>query len=229
MINATQEEIQKRFENIKKNKTFTRIINKYNLNKKKVLDIGCSYGEFLVLMGSESVGLNSTQEEKDYADKIGLKMIKGNAELVDEVVQEKFEVLWANNLFEHILSPHAFLIRLKKISHSDTKLILGVPVVPRIHSLLKLNLFRGSLASLHINFFTKKSLELTAEFAGWKKIESRPFKFENKFLDNLFSFIAPHIYLILENDSSWKYAEKKVHEWESEEMYQKYLKMLGNI
>ena len=47
------------------------LITDYNIahaKEKKVLDIGCSYGEFLVLMGQNSVGLTSTQEEVKYGE-----------------------------------------------------------------------------------------------------------------------------------------------------------------
>jgi 2-polyprenyl-3-methyl-5-hydroxy-6-metoxy-1,4-benzoquinol methylase len=60
-------------------------------------------------------------------------MIKGNVETLDELkIEERFEGIWSNNLFEHLLSPHAFLIRLKTMVRPDTRLVLGVPVLPRI-------------------------------------------------------------------------------------------------
>ena len=84
------DKIKERFENVKSSKTYKKIIEHLSLNHKKVLDIGSSYGEFQILMGTGSAGLNSTQEEVDYSNSINLKCYKGNAELVDEIINEKF-------------------------------------------------------------------------------------------------------------------------------------------
>ncbi|MFH1661891.1 MAG: hypothetical protein ABIA02_02245 [Candidatus Falkowbacteria bacterium] len=57
------------------------------------------------------------------------------------------------------------------------------------------------------------------ERSGWKVKEMRSFIFSNKFLDKLLNFIAPHVYIIAENNISFKYPPKKVKEWEGDEYY----------
>ena len=157
------------FNGSEKSKTFNRIFNNFDLGNKKVLDIGCGNGDFLSFFGKGSLGITTTQEEVNFGRENNLSIILGNAELIDQLnIKKSFSVIWANNLFEHLLSPHSFLIKLKKMAGSDTTLILGVPVVPKLNFLLNINKFRGSLASNHINFFTKKTLQLTVERSGWK-------------------------------------------------------------
>lgn len=214
-------DVKKRFDLVEKSKTFNRILNKFDLKNKKVFDIGCGYGEYLASFGNGSIGITTTQSEIEYGRNNNLNIIKGNAELIDDIkIYENFDVIWANNLFEHILSPHSFLIKLKLISEKDTTLILGVPVIPKIVSLLKLNKFRGALASSHINFFTEKSLKLTVERAGWEIKETRSFVFNNKILDSMFtSVFSPHIYIIATNISDFRYPDKKIKEWEDESYY----------
>jgi SAM-dependent methyltransferase len=210
-----------------KSKTFNKIVNKFDLKNKKVLDIGCGEGDFLAFFGNGSVGITTTQAEVEKGIKKNLNIIFGNAELIDELSLSKdFEVIWANNFFEHILSPHSFLIRLKRISKEKSILILGVPIIPKLNFLLRLNKFRGALASNHINFFDKKTLELTVERAGWKVKGSRSFVFSNIFLDKIFSlFFSPHIYIVAENDMEFKYPEKKIKEWEGDAYYKNLLKL----
>ena len=191
-----------------------------------MLDLGCGSGEYLARFGAGSLGVTTTMAEVDYAKEHGLNVRHGNAELIDAMnLGDNYNVIWANNLFEHILSPHAFLINLKKISTEKTLLILGVPIIPKIVFLLRLNKFRCSLASNHINFFTKESLELTIERAGWRIKNIRPFVSKAPLLDKLFNFIAPHIYIIAQNDLSFRYPEKKIKEWGNEEYYQDLLKI----
>ena len=71
-------------------------------------------------------------------------------------MNEFFDVIWCNNIFEHLLSPHSFLVHLKKFSHKNTILILGTPVIPVLPSLTKLPKFRGALCRAHVNFFNYK-------------------------------------------------------------------------
>jgi SAM-dependent methyltransferase len=215
----------KHSEKVSKSKTFNRILKKFDLKNKKVFDIGCGNGEFLSFFGEGSLGITSTKSEVEYGGKNNLNIVFGNAELVDEIsLSEKFDIIWANNLFEHILSPHAFLIKLKTISDSQTTLILGVPVIPKIYSLLRINKFRGSLASNHINFFTKKTLELTVERAGWDIAKANSFVFGWSFLDKIFTnLFSPHIYIIAKNNVDFKYPEKKIKEWEGEDFYKKFI------
>jgi len=218
--------MESRFSSVKKSKTFKEILNRYNLKSKKVLDIGCGLGQYLVNFGVNSIGLTSTLSEVEYGKNNNINIIKGNAELIDNLDLGTYDVVWANNLIEHILSPHSFLIKLKKVSSNKTILILGVPVFPFFLCLLKIKKFRGSLASNHINFFTKKTLEETVRRAGWKILESRSFFFSNKFFDSLFSIFSPHIYIVAENIINFSYPVKKMNEWKDDDYYSNLLDII---
>ena len=82
--------------------------------------------------------------------------------------------------------------------------------------------FRGTLASNHINFFTRESLTLTVERAGWKIIEARPFVTSIVWLDTFLGFISPHIYVVAANNVSFRYPEKKYKEWHNEADYKEF-------
>lgn len=214
------DDIKIRFSKVKNSKTFNRILNVLNLRNKKVLDIGCGYGEYLSEFGNGSIGITTTDAEVDYGRNNNLNIIKGNIEVYSTLNNLGFfDSIWANNLFEHLLSPHEFLIQLKTIANKDTLLVLGVPVIPKIAFLLNLNKFRGALASNHISFFSRESLKYTVQYAGWKVVSLRPFIFSNKLLDMVASFFAPHLYLIAYNNTDFKYPEKKQKEWRNEDKY----------
>ncbi|PKM91834.1 hypothetical protein CVU82_01345 [Candidatus Falkowbacteria bacterium HGW-Falkowbacteria-1] len=206
---------------IKESKTFNRIVSKYNLDSKKVLDLGCGTGQHLLKFGPDSLGVTITTSEIEDGRNNKLNIVGGNVEFIDNMgLDSDFQIIWANNLIEHLLSPHSFLIKLKTISNKDTLLILGVPVIPKIHSLLKLKKFKGSLAINHVNFFNKKTLEKTVERAGWRIIDSKSFVFANNFLDKIFGLISPHIYIVASNDTGFKYSIKKIKECENDKRYQ---------
>jgi len=223
-------EKQALFNKIDHSITFRNICDLFGLRQKKVLDIGCGHGHYLRHFGKGSVGVTTAQDEVDFGQANKLKIVFGNAEFLAETkFEENFEAFWANNLFEHLLSPHAFLMNLKKLASKDAVVILGVPVVPKIGSLMRLRSWRGPLASNHVNFFTYKTLELTAKYAGWEVLEVRPFIFKNKILDYIIRPIAPHMYIVAKNKPDFKYPPKKMHEWEGDEHYRDLLQITKQI
>lgn len=211
----------KRFKGVEVSRTFRHICEEFGLYHQAVLDIGCGFGQYLKHFGQGSVGVTTAQEEVAFGQEHGLSIVFGNAEYLEETFAGKtFEAFWANNLFEHLLSPHAFLMKLKKIAHERSTLVLGVPVIPKIVSLTHLNRFRGMLASNHINFFTADSLRLTVERAGWQVLAVRPFIFKNAWLDRVVRPIAPHLYVVARNDKNFLYPPKKVGEWKDDRRYE---------
>lgn len=231
MIKLRVMDIQKRFEKTSVSKTFQRIIRSFGLGQKKVLDLGCGFGEYLALFGPGSMGITTNPEEKSFGKEKGLSVILGNIEELEKIeIKGSFDIIWANNFFEHILSPHSFLSKLRNYSQRDTKLILGVPVIPFFSSVLFfVPKFRGALASNHISFFTKKTLLLTVERSGWKIIETRPFIVEFAPLDRLLGVFAPHLYVVACKNESFAYGKKKLQEWNGIQYYEPLLKSTGQL
>ncbi|MEX2027968.1 MAG: class I SAM-dependent methyltransferase, partial [Candidatus Curtissbacteria bacterium] len=82
--------------------SFSNLLELYQLAGKKVLDIGSSEGEFLKHFGTRSVGVTIIPEHVEAARKNGLTVVLGNIEDPTFTLQDKFEAVWANNLFEHM-------------------------------------------------------------------------------------------------------------------------------
>ena len=59
-------EIEKRFKMVNDSRTFKRIADTYNTYDKRVLDMGCGYGEYMQRFGKNSVGITTTQAEVDF-------------------------------------------------------------------------------------------------------------------------------------------------------------------
>lgn len=210
-------------------KTFAYIAKLYELPQKRVLDIGCGYGEYMQRFGATSVGITTRAVEVEYGVLKNRDIRIGNAELLKETLgtNERFDVIWCNNILEHLLSPHSFLVHLKEFSHENTLLVLGTPVIPAVTSLTKLKKFRGAFAIEHVNFFNHKTYRVTAERAGWNVQSLRSFVFRNAFLDQITHIFAPHLYLIAQNDVHYEYHDRKVSEWKEEHYYQDLLRIMG--
>lgn len=197
-------------ERVSKSRTFSHLREVFGLGQKTVLDIGCSEGYYLAHFGSGSLGLTLIEEHIAKAHEQGLRVIKANIEDPGFSLPEKYEVVWANNLFEHMNAPHLFLIKVRELIKPDGMLILGVPLLPHMPFLTKLRKFRGAYAVSHVNFFTRKTLIESVRAGGWIVEEARLFYFKNAFLDNLLDLIIPHVYVIARPDPDFAYAEKRL-------------------
>ena len=204
--------MQKRFDGVSRSKTFQNIVRTFALDKKAVLDIGCSFGEFLVHFGDGSVGISISHEEVAYGKGEGLDIRYGNIEEGELALTEQFDVIFANNIFEHLYSPHDFLNKIKKHLAPNGILILGVPCIPKVVSLIHIRKFRGAFAEQHINFFTRDTLIHTATRAGWIPQMTRGFRFLNPHVDALLNPIYPHFYLVATLDPDFHYTEKRMKE-----------------
>lgn len=203
--------IKRRFSAVARSVTFKNIVDTHELGKKAVLDIGSAYGEHLVHFGPGSTGLTVSPEEVAYGKQQGLDTRLGN---IEEGFNpgKKYDAIFCNNLLEHLLSPHQFLVSARAFLKNDGALILGVPCIPFPSLLMKLKWFRGALATNHINFFTTRTLRLTAERAGWNIHTIRGFHFKAPLLDRMFLSAYPHLYIIATPDPSFTYSEKRKRE-----------------
>lgn len=175
-------------------------LKKYNLNNKKVLDIGSAWGEFLIHFGSGSKGIEVLPESIEFSRAIGLDVSEYNFE--DEWREElgSYDAVWCSNVLEHVVAPHLLLRRFHEALKSDGLIFIRVPIIPSNWLYLKLNKlllgFSGYEAVQHINAFTRRTIEFTIERAGFKIVESNIFfpqnqifnKILNLFLKDIISF-----------------------------------------
>lgn len=191
-------------------RTFSHLIQQFRLEKKAVLDIGCSEGYYLAHFGEGSMGVTIIPEHVAQAHTNGLSVVLGNIEDPDFSLSKKFDVAWANNLFEHMNAPHLFLMKAREFVSEDGVLILGVPVIPWFSFLAYFKKFRGAYAVSHVNFFTRKTLIETVRAGGWTVKEARLFYFGNRIMDSLLNLIAPHIYIIASPAHYFTYPQKRL-------------------
>lgn len=201
---------------MKKNKgagesrTFAHIRTSFALNEKAVLDVGCSEGDYLQYYGKGSMGVTIIEEHVLAAQKKGLNVVLKNVEDPDFTLLVKFDVIWANNLFEHMNAPHLFLFKMREVLKDGGVMILGVPVLPYFTWLTYFKKFRGAYAVSHVNFFTRKTLIETVKAGGWTVKEARSFHSRNRIIDWFLNLIAPHIYVVATPKPDFAYPHKRL-------------------
>ena len=193
-------------------------LRKYMLGSKKVLDVGCSYGHYLIHFGEGSVGLDAIDHYCEFGKAIGLDIRKCNVEVELPVENVSFDAVWCSALLEHVVAPHLLLLRFHKVLKDDGLLFINVPTVPPNIVLEKLiKIAQGHIgykAVEHINAFTKKTLEFTIERAGYKIIEintSRPVNaLLNKITNPILIRCGLSVTVIAKKDPNFRYPEKRV-------------------
>lgn len=191
-------------------------LKKYNLDNKKVLDIGCGYGNYLIHFGINSKGIDANQDCVKFAKSINLEIIKGNIEEKFNFTSE-FDAIWASNILEHVIAPHLLLTRLKNHLTKDGLLFIYCPVYIGIPYLSKIKHFRDYLASEHINFFTKQTLIETIRSAGYRIIETNcAFTYNkniNSILSKIFTSVSPGITIVAKLNNKFKYSDKRIRDF----------------
>jgi SAM-dependent methyltransferase len=190
-------------------------LGKYGLDKKKVLDVGCGFGNHLIHFGEGSVGLDANPKHIEFLKAIGLKNQKINIEENFEI-DELFDTVWCSNILEHLIAPHMFLRKVHYLLENNGLLFVYCPV-KTFWPIDKIGQGKGFLASEHVNFFTKETLKLTIESAGFKILEVNSAFFYNKLLNNLFSKLilgmSPGITVVAVKDSKFNYSQKRIDEF----------------
>ncbi len=121
-------------------------LQKYGLNKKKVLDVGSAWGEFLIHFGPDSKGIEVLPESVKFSKSLGLNVSEYNFEDEWQEEPESFDAIWCSNILEHVVAPHRLLRRFHNALKPDGLVFIRVPTIPSNWLYIKLNrLFLGFL------------------------------------------------------------------------------------
>ena len=205
-----------------------RAINKFlhvNTNNMKILDVGCSYGQHLINFSKKSIGIDVNPNSIKFAKSIGLNVIKLNVEN-NEFIQlnEKFDLIFAVNIIEHLIAPHKFLLDCRKLLHDNNgKILIGFPNMDNI-------LNKGWKAKEHIYAFNEKSMKFLLNRSGYKiiKVFSITTRTPLTILCNfqkLLKMFLPQMYIYAKKDKNFRYPKKRLDifkpKWIHDEGYRK--------
>ncbi|MFV1974714.1 MAG: class I SAM-dependent methyltransferase [Candidatus Scalindua sp.] len=188
----------------------------YGFGEKRILDIGCSYGQSLLYWGLDSVGIDVSEEMASLPKALGYEIFLTNVEdrLCPDELIGCFEGVFSDNMIEHLVSPHLFLIRINKLLKPGGLIALGHPTVPLTafakYLWKRFYGYEGYLAAEHINFYTPETIALALKRAGLDVIEQwHPLP---RKLDRLRKLVGPfstHCYTVARKIGDWHYSTKR--------------------
>ncbi|MEM7819495.1 MAG: class I SAM-dependent methyltransferase [Candidatus Aenigmatarchaeota archaeon] len=147
-------------------------IEKY-ANKGKVLDIGCSFGNFLNTAkkrGWETYGNDISKYISDFAKKkMKLNVFYGTIEQI-KYPKEFFDTITLFDVIEHLPDPKKTLKECNRIMKKNGLLIIQTPAIDSIYAKIKGKNWEY-FGIQHLNYFSKKSLETLLKKTGFKIIK----------------------------------------------------------
>lgn len=152
----------------------------------EILEIGCGRGltgEFLQnKLGCRVTGVELNSDIASDARSHISRVICGDIQELD--IEEKYDVVLATELFEHLNYPEDFLLKMKSVLRPGGRIVLSVPNVGHYSVVEDLLAGRwdyvpiGLLCYTHFRFFTRRTLEDWVERSGITSYEITPQKTE---------------------------------------------------
>jgi 2-polyprenyl-3-methyl-5-hydroxy-6-metoxy-1,4-benzoquinol methylase len=151
--------------------------------KGRVLDVGCSSGNFSRILkdewGCEVHGIEVNPKAAEIAAEKIDRVFCGDAiDVLSEVPENYYDLITMNDVLEHLVSPYDFLNGLhKKIS--STGIIFAIVPNIRYHKALAKILYEkefeyedeGIFDRTHLRFFTKKSIKRMFDECNYEEID----------------------------------------------------------
>lgn len=143
----------------------------------KILEIGCNVGSFRqnISIPCEYWGVEPLKKAAEIAKTKLDKVLVGFYNQVENNIYDNyFDLIIANDVIEHIEQPWDFLYSIKKKMTENASLVLSIPNV-RYYGNLKELLYEkdwkykdsGILDSTHLRFFTEKSIIRLLDESGF--------------------------------------------------------------
>lgn len=184
------------FRNVEK--YFRYFINKYQLDQKKVLEIGPAYGAYLIHLGVGSAGMEIDPYMLKFARAIGLEMIEMHAESYDWRIESKtYDVVMSLDSPMHMASPYKLLLESRYVLKDDGILLWQFP--------LKGPIFGFDHGDEHFTFYNLRTTRSSMRAAGFKIIEefgyvrSKPLIL-NRIANILLKRWGPNLWIVAKKD-----------------------------
>jgi len=146
----------------------------------KILDVGCGNGAFASLVkqknNAEVWGIELMPEEGKIAKRVLDKVLIGNCEIrLNDLPEKYFDVIYFNDLLEHLSDPYSLLENLKSKLSPNGIVVSSIPNVRFYRSFSKVVFGKdwkydeyGIMDKTHLRFFTGKSIKRMYEDLGYE-------------------------------------------------------------
>lgn len=140
----------------------------------KLLDIGAANGFFVDLArkeGFDASGIELSEDAVKWAKKLGRRVVQADALTMS--LSERFDVITALDVLEHLSQPEEFLRRVKVNLSSNGFLLINVPNQGSLFAKLSGKSWHSYVPPEHLYYFNKKSLYSILIMNGYEIVKIR--------------------------------------------------------
>jgi len=155
--------------------------NKYKLENKKIIEIGCAKGDMLDIIEEakmKAYGLEHSLASVAIAHNEGRKVIRGFIDDLDKIENAPFQGFICFNYLEHIPNPKSVINKIYNNLDADG---VGLVTVPNLNYLLATKSLYEFVAD-HLSYFTIDTLKYAFEDNGFDVLECDLINNENDIL-----------------------------------------------
>ena len=154
-----------------KTEQFSRLVEKYGLQGKKVIEIGCGKGEFLSLwksLGVHVYGLEHAEISVKHCVGNGLCVFQGYLDASElQLPNGPFDAFALLMFLEHMPDPNASL---RGIHNNLVEDAVGLIEVQNFDMVVRNHVFSEFIAD-HLLYFTRETLQFTLQLNGFEILE----------------------------------------------------------
>ncbi len=135
-----------------------KLINSFNTNQKKILDIGAGTGDFISVCKNNNwntTGIEPSKKARDIASTKNLVL----RDSIDKIVEEKFDIITMWHVLEHVPNLDEYIVKLKKLLTKDGVLIIAVPNYKSYDAKYHKEYWAAYDVPRHLWHFSKTSIE----------------------------------------------------------------------
>lgn len=146
---------------------FSDWVNRYNLNHKRVLEVGCGQGEYLALLNEldiDAYGIEFGEKSFSVCRQMQLNVEKAYIDSVDSKLSDgPFDAFVMLNFLEHLPDPVSTLLGIAENLKKDG---IGLIEVPNFDMILRESLFTEFISD-HLFYFTSDTFVSTLNLSGF--------------------------------------------------------------
>lgn len=166
-----------------------KLINSFQTEGKKLLDVGCGTGEFLRTCKTNGWNVVGVEPNKN-AQELAISKFDNNKPTtvvsdIEEVMSQKFDVITLWHVLEHVPDLEIYILKLKALLKPDGVLVIAVPNYKSFDAMHYKEFWAAFDVPRHLWHFSKKSIELLFANYKMKVIKTLPMKFDSFYVSLL--------------------------------------------
>jgi 2-polyprenyl-3-methyl-5-hydroxy-6-metoxy-1,4-benzoquinol methylase len=164
-----------------------KLINSFQTEEKKLLDIGCGTGEFLLTCKNNDWNVTGVEPSKIARELTKSKLNNSSIIFTDvgEITSKQFDVITLWHVLEHVSDLETYISKLKSLLKPNGVLVIAVPNFKSFDALHYKQYWAAFDVPRHLWHFSKKSIQLLFSKQKMTVQKIIPMKFDSFYVSLL--------------------------------------------